>query len=205
LEIEQYMQALGGQARAASRRLSRASTADKDQALMTIAQEIRTQAKVLKSENTFDLANGKEKGLDAALLDRLELTDSRIEAMAEGLEQIANLPDPIGEISNMRYLPSGIQLGQMRVPLGVIGIIYESRPNVTADAAGLCLKSGNATILRGGSEAIHSNQAIAQCIQSGLKQTDLPVEAIQVVETTDRAAVGELITMPDYVDVIVPR
>jgi glutamate-5-semialdehyde dehydrogenase len=172
---------------------------------MTIAQEIRTQAKVLKSENTLDLANGKEKGLDAALLDRLELTDSRIEAMAEGLEQIANLPDPIGEISNMRYLPSGIQLGQMRVPLGVIGIIYESRPNVTADAAGLCLKSGNATILRGGSEAIHSNQAIAQCIQSGLKQTDLPVEAIQVVETTDRAAVGELITMPDYVDVIVPR
>ncbi|MDG1687568.1 MAG: glutamate-5-semialdehyde dehydrogenase [Gammaproteobacteria bacterium] len=205
MEIEQYMQALGGQARAASRRLSRASTADKDQALMTIAQEIRTQAKVLKSENTLDLANGKEKGLDAALLDRLELTDSRIEAMAEGLEQIANLPDPIGEISNMRYLPSGIQLGQMRVPLGVIGIIYESRPNVTADAAGLCLKSGNATILRGGSEAIHSNQAIAQCIQSGLKQTDLPVEAIQVVETTDRAAVGELITMSDYVDVIVPR
>ena len=205
MEIEQYMQALGRQARAASRRLSRASTADKDQALMTIAQEIRTQAKVLKSENTLDLANGKEKGLDAALLDRLELTDSRIEAMAEGLEQIANLPDPIGEISNMRYLPSGIQLGQMRVPLGVIGIIYESRPNVTADAAGLCLKSGNATILRGGSEAIHSNQAIAQCIQSGLKQTDLPVEAIQVVETTDRAAVGELITMPDYVDVIVPR
>ena len=205
MEIEQYMQTLGGQARAASRLLSRASTADKNQALMTIAQEIRTQAKVLKSENTLDLANGKEKGLDAALLDRLELTDSRIEAMAEGLEQIANLPDPIGEISNMRYLPSGIQLGQMRVPLGVIGIIYESRPNVTADAAGLCLKSGNATILRGGSEAIHSNQAIAQCIQSGLKQTDLPVEAIQVVETTDRAAVGELITMPDYVDVIVPR
>ena len=205
MEIEQYMQALGGQARAASRRLSRASTADKDQALMTIAQEIRTQAKVLKYENTLDLANGKEKGLDAALLDRLELTDSRIEAMAEGLEQIANLPDPIGEISNMRYLPSGIQLGQMRVPLVVIGIIYESRPNVTADAAGLCLKSGNATILRGGSEAIHSNQAIAQCIQSGLKQTDLPVEAIQVVETTDRAAVGELITMSDYVDVIVPR
>ena len=140
MEIEQYMQALGGQARAASRRLSRASTADKDQALMTIAQEISTQAKVLKSENTLDLANGKEKGLDAALLDRLELTDSRIEAMAEGLEQIANLLDPIGEISNMRYLPSGIQLGQMRVPLGVIWIIYESRPNVTADAAGLCLK-----------------------------------------------------------------
>jgi len=205
LDIEQYMQTLGGQARAASRLLSRASTADKNQALMTIAQEIRTQAKVLKSENALDLANGKEKGLDAALLDRLELTDSRIESMAEGLEQIANLPDPIGEISNMRYLPSGIQLGQMRVPLGVIGIIYESRPNVTADAAGLCLKSGNATILRGGSEAIHSNQAIAQCIQSGLKQADLPMKAIQVVETTDREAVGELITMPDYVDVIVPR
>ena len=205
MDIEQYMQTLGGQARAASRLLSRASTADKNQALMTIAQEIRAQAEGLKSENALDLANGKEKGLDTALLDRLELTDSRIESMAEGLEQIANLPDPIGEISNMRYLPSGIQLGQMRVPLGVIGIIYESRPNVTADAAGLCLKSGNATILRGGSEAIHSNQAIAQCIQSGLKQTDLPVEAIQVVETTDRAAVGELITMPDYVDVIVPR
>jgi glutamate-5-semialdehyde dehydrogenase len=185
--------------------LSRASTADKNQALMAIAQEVRAAVETLKAQNTLDLIAGKEKGLDAALLDRLELTDSRIESMAEGLEQIAGLPDPIGEVSEMRYLPSGIQLGQMRVPLGVIGIIYESRPNVTADAAGLCLKSGNATILRGGSEAIHSNQAIAECIKKGLKHAGLPMEAIQVVETTDRAAVGELITMPDYVDVIVPR
>jgi glutamate-5-semialdehyde dehydrogenase len=205
LDIERYMQTLGRQAREASRALSRASTATKNHALLTIAREIREAADTLKTQNALDLAAGKEKGLEAALLDRLELTDSRIESMAEGLEQIANLADPVGEISNMRYLPSGIQLGQMRVPLGVIGIIYESRPNVTADAAGLCLKSGNATILRGGSEAIHSNQAIAACIQAGLEQAGLPIEAVQVVETTDRAAVGQLITMPDYVDVIVPR
>jgi glutamate-5-semialdehyde dehydrogenase len=205
LDIEQYMHTLGTQARAASRALSRASTQTKNHALLTIASAIRDAADTLKEQNVLDLAAGKVKGLDAALLDRLELTDGRIEAMAEGLEQIANLADPVGEISNMRYLPSGIQLGQMRVPLGVIGIIYESRPNVTADAAGLCLKSGNATILRGGSEAIHSNQAIARCIQSGLKLAGLPTEAVQVVETTDRAAVGTLITMTDTVDVIVPR
>lgn len=205
MDIEQYMHTLGTQARAASRALSRASTQAKNHALHTIASAIRGAADTLKEQNSLDLAAGKAKGLDAALLDRLELTDSRIEAMAEGLEQIANLADPVGEISNMRYLPSGIQLGQMRVPLGVIGIIYESRPNVTADAAGLCLKSGNATILRGGSEAIHSNQAIAHCIQSGLKLAGLPTEAVQVVETTDRAAVGALITMTDTVDVIVPR
>ncbi|MFT7234923.1 MAG: glutamate-5-semialdehyde dehydrogenase [Methylophagaceae bacterium] len=205
LNIELYMQTLGSQARQASRLMSRASTNVKNHALLTIAREIREAADRLKIQNGLDLTSGKQKGLEAALLDRLELTDSRIESMAEGLEQIANLSDPVGEISNMRYLPSGIQLGQMRVPLGVIGIIYESRPNVTADAAGLCLKSGNATILRGGSEAIYSNQAIAACIQSGLKQAGLPIEAVQVVETTDRAAVGQLITMPDYVDVIVPR
>lgn len=205
MDIEQYMHTLGTQARAASRALSRASTQTKNHALLTIASAIRDAADTLKEQNVLDLAAGKVKGLDAALLDRLELTDGRIEAMAEGLEQIANLADPVGEISNMRYLPSGIQLGQMRVPLGVIGIIYESRPNVTADAAGLCLKSGNATILRGGSEAIHSNQAIARCIQSGLKLAGLPTEAVQVVETTDRAAVGTLITMTDTVDVIVPR
>jgi glutamate-5-semialdehyde dehydrogenase len=205
LDIEQYMHTLGTQARKASRALSRASTQAKNHALLAIASAIRDAADTLKEQNALDLAAGKAKGLDAALLDRLALTDSRIEAMAEGLEQIASLADPVGGISNMRYLPSGIQLGQMRVPLGVIGIIYESRPNVTADAAGLCLKSGNATILRGGSEAIHSNQAIAHCIQSGLKQAGLPTEAVQVVETTDRAAVGQLITMTDTVDVIVPR
>ncbi|MCX4190110.1 glutamate-5-semialdehyde dehydrogenase [Methylophaga sp. OBS3] len=205
MDITQYMQALGQQAREASRALARAGTDQKNTALIAMAAAIRASAETLKQENAKDLAAGKAKGLDAALLDRLTLTDARIEGMAEGLEQIANLPDPVGEISNMNYRPSGIQLGQMRVPLGVIGIIYESRPNVTADAAGLCLKSGNATILRGGSEAMYSNQAIAACIKEGLKLADLPESAIQVVETTDRAAVGELITMPEYVDVIVPR
>ena len=151
------------------------------------------------------MKSGQEKGLDAALLDRLTLTDARIESMAEGLEQIAALADPVGEVSDMTYRPSGIQLGKMRVPLGVVGIIYESRPNVTADAAALCLKSGNATILRGGSEAIHSNQAIAACIKRGLNLVGLPETVIQVVETTDREAVGALITMSEYVDVIVPR
>ncbi|MGB5426560.1 MAG: glutamate-5-semialdehyde dehydrogenase, partial [Gammaproteobacteria bacterium] len=159
----------------------------------------------LKTENDKDLAAGKQHGLDAALLDRLELTDARIAAMAEGLREIALLPDPVGSISNMNYRPSGIQVGRMRVPLGVIGIIYESRPNVTADAAGLCLKSGNAAILRGGSEAMHSNQAIARYIHQGLAEAGLPVAVVQVIETTDRAAVGELIRMQEYVDVIVPR
>lgn len=164
VNIAAYMQKLGEQARAASRVLARATTSSKNSALMAIAEAIRTQKAKLQLANQQDLDAGKAKGLDAAMLDRLTLTDQRIESMAEGLEQIAALADPIGEISDMRYRPSGIQLGQMRVPLGVIGIIYESRPNVTADAAGLCLKSGNATILRGGSEAIHSNQAIAACI-----------------------------------------
>ncbi len=205
MDIISYMQTMGREARQASRALARASTQDKNTALLAMAAEIRASRATLQQQNELDLAAGKEKGLDAALLDRLALTDARIEAMAEGIEQVANLADPVGKISDMRYLPSGIQLGQMRVPIGVIGIIYESRPNVTADAAALCLKSGNATILRGGSEAIHSNQAIARCIQAGLTAAGLPITAIQVVETTDRAAVGQLITMPDYVDVIVPR
>ncbi len=205
MEIETYMQELGLQAREASRLLSRSGTEEKNRALQEIAREIRQSVAILKKHNAQDLQAGKAKGLDAALLDRLELTDARIEGMAEGLEQIAALPDPVGEISHMTYRPSGIQLGQMRVPLGVIGIIYESRPNVTADAAGLCLKSGNATILRGGSEAMHSNQAIAACIHRGLAQAGLPASAVQVVNTTDRDAVGKLITMTDYVDVIVPR
>ncbi|OUR74429.1 glutamate-5-semialdehyde dehydrogenase [Methylophaga sp. 41_12_T18] len=205
MDINQYMQTLGQQARQASRALARADTATKNTALTVIAEQIRKNAALLQQENARDLQAGKDKGLDAALLDRLELTDARIESMAEGIEQVAVLADPIGEISDMTYRPSGIQLGQMRVPLGVIGIIYESRPNVTADAAALCLKSGNATILRGGSEAIYSNQAIAKCIHRGLEKAGLPVTAIQVVETTDREAVGQLITMPEYVDVIVPR
>ena len=205
MDVIEYMQTLGQQARDASRVLARAGTETKNQALLAMANEIRASADTLKMENERDIQAGIQKGLDSALLDRLTLTDVRIEAMAEGLEQIAALADPVGEISNMTYRPSGIQLGRMRVPLGVVGIIYESRPNVTADAAALCLKSGNATILRGGSEAIHSNQAIAACIRRGLEQAGLPDSAVQVVQTTDREAVGQLITMPDYVDVIVPR
>jgi glutamate-5-semialdehyde dehydrogenase len=199
------MHTLGKQARLASRKLASAGTDIKNRALLAIATDIRANAELLKQENLRDVTAGKDKGLDSALLDRLTLTDARIESMAEGLEQIAALPDPVGEVSDMTYRPSGIQLGKMRVPLGVVGIIYESRPNVTADAAALCLKSGNATILRGGSEAIHSNQAIAACIKRGLNLVSLPETVIQVVETTDREAVGALITMSDYVDVIVPR
>jgi glutamate-5-semialdehyde dehydrogenase len=205
VDIQHYMQTLGQHARTASRAISRAGTNAKNNALLAMASEIRAAAETLKQQNALDLETGKAKGLDPASLDRLALTDARIEGMAEGLEQIAALPDPVGEISDMNYRPSGIQLGKMRVPLGVIGIIYESRPNVTADAAGLCLKSGNATILRGGSEAIYSNQAIAACIHRGLESAGLPATSVQVVETTDRAAVGELITMTEYVDVIVPR
>jgi glutamate-5-semialdehyde dehydrogenase len=205
VDIQHYMQTLGQHARTASRAISRAGTNAKNNALLAMASEIRAATETLKQQNALDLEAGKAKGLDPASLDRLALTDARIEGMAEGLEQIAALPDPVGEISDMNYRPSGIQLGKMRVPLGVIGIIYESRPNVTADAAGLCLKSGNATILRGGSEAIHSNKAIAACIHRGLESAGLPTTSVQVVETTDRAAVGELITMTEYVDVIVPR
>lgn len=173
--------------------------------MLAIAEQLGLQTDFLAAENAKDLLAGKEKGLDAALLDRLELTPARIQAMIEGLQEVAALPDPIGAISDLDYRPSGIQVGKMRVPLGVIGIIYESRPNVTVDAAALCLKSGNACILRGGSESIHSNKAIASCIAKGLEQAGLPMQAVQVVETTDRAAVGELITLNDYVDVIVPR
>jgi glutamate-5-semialdehyde dehydrogenase len=204
-DIPQYMQSVGERARIAARAMGRADSGMKDAALTAIAAAIEDATDSLKSENEKDLVSGRQHGLDAALLDRLELNDARINAMAEGLREIALLPDPVGSISDMNYRPSGIQVGRMRVPLGVIGIIYESRPNVTADAAGLCLKSGNATILRGGSEAIHSNQAISKCIHQGLAEAGLPADAVQVIETTDRAAVGELIRMKDYVDVIVPR
>ena len=200
-----YIQALGARARRAARLVARADTHRKNAALRAMAEAIERDAERLQTENALDLAAGRERGLDAALLDRLELNDARIVGMAEGLRQIAALPDPIGEIAGLSYRPSGIQVGRMRVPLGVIGIIYESRPNVTADAAGLCLKSGNAAILRGGSEALRSNQAIAACIRAGLERAGLPAEAVQVVETTDRTAVGALITLPEYVDVIVPR
>ena len=203
--IKTYMQQVGQRARAASRQMALADTAAKNRALEAIAQAIVDGSARLISENAKDVAAAKTNGLDAASVDRLTLTDKTIRSMAEGLRQIAQLPDLIGEISEMKYRPTGIQVGRMRVPLGVIGIIYESRPNVTADAAGLCLKSGNAAILRGGSEAIHSNQAIAACVHAGLKAAGLPETAVQVITTTDRAAVGELITMKEYVDVIVPR
>ena len=205
VDVKQYMQQVGQQARQAARVLVRTPTGPKNKALLATAEAILARETELLAENRKDMEAGAAKGLDAALLDRLELTPDRIAAMAEGLHQVAALPDPVGEITDMNYRPSGIQVGKMRVPLGVIGIIYESRPNVTADAAALCLKSGNAAILRGGSEAQHSNQAIAACIHEGLKAAGLPVEVVQVVETTDRAAVGELITMAQYVDVIVPR
>jgi len=203
--IAEMMQDLGKQAKKASRKLLSVTTQQKNTALNLIADELIKNADKLKIENEKDLQNGRDNGLTPAMIDRLALTDSVIEGMAEGLRQIASLNDPIGEITDMKYLPSGIQLGQMRVPLGVVGIIYESRPNVTIDAAALCLKSSNATILRGGSEAIHSNKALAQCIQSALKATGLPEAAVQVVPTTDRAAVGELITMTESIDVIIPR
>ena len=204
-DVARYMAELGQRARQASRQLASASTGKKDQALAAIAGALEKDREHLKAENGKDLEAGRAKGLDAALLDRLELNDARIDTMIEGLQQIAGLADPIGEIFDMHYRPTGIQVGRMRVPLGVVGIIYESRPNVTADAAALCLKSGNATILRGGSEAFHSNQAIAANIARGLETAGLPVDAVQVVATTDRAAVGAMITMPESVDVIIPR
>ena len=205
LDIRQYMQDVGMRARRAAVLMSRAETAAKDAALLAMAAGVEQARDRLIAENAKDLDAGRRDGLDDALLDRLTLNAERIAGMAEGLRQIAALPDPVGEITDLKYRPSGIQVGRMRVPLGVIGIVYESRPNVPADAAGLCLKSGNASILRGGSEAIHSNQAIAVCIQAGLKAAGLPEDAVQVVTTTDRAAVGELITLKPYVDVIVPR
>lgn len=204
-DIATYMQDLGSKARTASRKLAAASTAEKNSALQAIADDLDQSRDALIAENKKDLQAGVEEGLDAALLDRLELTPARIDSMIEGLRQIAALPDPIGEIFDMNYRPTGIQVGRMRVPLGVVGIIYESRPNVTADAAALCLKSGNATVLRGGSEAFHSNQAIATSVQRGLEQAGLPTAAVQVVATTDREAVGQMIAMPDYIDVIIPR
>ena len=204
-DVKDYMQSLGSRAREASLAIGRAETGVKNNALLAIADAIESARVKLIEENRKDLDAGRKSGLDAALLDRLELNDARIAGMAEGLRQIATLPDPVGEITDLAYRPSGIQVGKMRVPLGVIGIIYESRPNVTADAAGLCLKSGNAAILRGGSEAIYSNQAIAACIHKGLASAGLPEEVVQVIEVTDRAAVGELIRMKEFVDVIVPR
>ena len=203
--IKAYMKQIGQQARAASREMALADTAAKNRALKAIAETILDSAAQLVAENARDVTTAKANGLDAASIDRLTLTEKTIRSMAEGLCQIAQLPDLIGEISEMKYRPTGIQVGKMRVPLGVVGINYESRPNVTADAAGLCLKSGNAAILRGGSEAIHSNQAIAAWVHAGLRAAGLPETAVQVVNTTDRAAVGELITMKEYVDVIVPR
>ena len=205
MDIKQYMNDLGMRARKASRAMAKADSASKNRALSLIAAAIRREAGALRAANELDLAAAKASGMDAAMLDRLSLSDKAIATMAQGLEQIVSLSDPIGEISNMKYRPSGIQVGQMRVPLGVIGIIYEARPNVTVDAAGLCIKSGNATILRGGSEAIHCNQALASLVKEGLAGAGLPADAVQIVATTDRAAVGELITMPQYVDVIVPR
>ncbi|MBP6365746.1 MAG: glutamate-5-semialdehyde dehydrogenase [Nitrosomonas sp.] len=204
-DIKNYMQSIGREARAASRLAAKADTATKNHALTAMANAIRRDEALLLAANAKDLDNARAKGLEAAMIDRLTLSAKGVATMAEGLLQIAALADPIGEISGLNYRPSGIQVGKMRVPLGVIGIIYEARPNVTADAAGLCLKAGNAAILRGGSEAIHSNQAIAACVQEGLKLAGLPETAVQVIETTDRAAVGELITMKDFVDVIVPR
>ena len=204
-DVREYMRTLGERARRAASAMARAETAAKNAALHAMADALERARDTLISENARDLDAGRRDGMDEAQLDRLTLNAERIGGMAEGLRQIAQLPDPVGEITDLNYRPSGIQVGRMRVPLGVIGIIYESRPNVTADAAGLCLKSGNAAILRGGSEAIHSNQAIAACIQAGLKQAGLPEDAVQVVATTDRAAVGALITMKQHVDVIVPR
>ena len=203
--VKDYMATLGRQAREASRLVAAASTGAKNHALLATADALNGAREALAAANAKDMDAGRTNGLDAALLDRLELTPDRIDAMIEGLRQVAALPDPCGEITDLSYRPSGIQVGKMRVPLGVVGIIYESRPNVTIDAASLCLKSGNATILRGGSEAIHSNQAIADCVKQGLREAGLPEAAVQVIETTDRAAVGELITMPEFVDVIVPR
>ncbi|MBF5009804.1 glutamate-5-semialdehyde dehydrogenase [Burkholderia pseudomultivorans] len=205
MDIDQYMTDLGRRARHASRAMARASTAAKNAALEAVAQAIERDAQALKDANARDVARAREKGLDAAFVDRLTLSDKALKTMVEGLRQVASLADPIGEIGNLKFRPSGIQVGQMRVPLGVIGIIYESRPNVTIDAAALCLKSGNATILRGGSEALESNTALARLIGEGLAAAGLPQDAVQVVETADRAAVGKLITMTEYVDVIVPR
>ena len=204
-DVTAYMQNVGKEARAASRALAAANTGDKNAALMAIHEVLKNAKQDILAANTVDMDNGQKNDLDAALLDRLELNDARFDGMLQGLKDVAALPDPIGEVTDMTYRPSGIHLGKMRVPLGVVGMIYESRPNVTLEAASLALKSGNAIILRGGSEAFESNQAIARCILEGLKNVGMSEYSVQVLETTDRAAVGELITMTEYVDVIVPR
>ena len=205
MKIRDYIHSMGRTARAAARAMARAETGLKNAALSAIAERFSERQAQIFEANSADLAAARKNHLASALLDRLELTPGRLEAMADGLLQVAGLADPVGEISGMNYRPTGIQVGQMRVPLGVVGIIYESRPNVTADAAGLCIKSGNAVILRGGSEAIHSNKAIAECIRDGLRSAGLPENAVQVVETTDRAAVGELLALNEFIDVIIPR
>ena len=205
MHIEQYMQTVGSAARTAARLIARADSNAKNDALRAIAAAIRRESATLVAANQEDLAAARAAGLEVAMLDRLTLSAQGVAAMAAGIEQVAALPDPVGEITDLKYRPSGIQVGRMRVPLGVIGIIYEARPNVTADAAALCLKSGNASILRGGSEAIRCNQAIAALVQEGLASAGLPATAVQVIETTDRAAVGHLIRMREFVDVIVPR
>ena len=205
LPVKEYMQSLGVRARAASQLIANADGQTKNKALNAIATALLDSQAELVSENQKDMQAGQASGLAEALLDRLELTPARIEGMANGLRQIAMLPEPIGEISEMKFQPSGLQIGKMRVPVGVIGIIYESRPNVTADAAALCLKAGNATILRGGSEAIHSNKSVTACIKRGLDLAGLPSDAVQFVETTDRAAVLELIQMQEHIDVVIPR
>jgi glutamate-5-semialdehyde dehydrogenase len=205
MDIQAYMRQTGQQARAASQALARATTALKNQALLATALALKEKQDDLLAANEKDVSAGRERGLDDALLDRLSIDEARVGGMIESLEQIAALPDPIGAISDLVYRPSGIRVGKMRVPLGVVGIIYESRPNVTADAAALCMKAGNAVILRGGSEAINSNQAISACIHRGLEQAGLPAQAVQLIQTTDRAAVGELLRLKQFVDVIVPR
>ncbi|MES2015097.1 MAG: glutamate-5-semialdehyde dehydrogenase [Pseudomonadota bacterium] len=205
MNITEYMTDVGQRARAASRAMARADSATRNRALLLIADAVQRDAALLRAANQVDLDAARAAGLAPAMLDRLALSDAAIATMVEGLRQIVALPDPIGEISNMKFRPSGIQVGQMRVPLGVIGIIYEARPNVTVDAAGLCIKSGNATILRGGSEAINCNRALAKIVAEGLLGAGLPADGVQIVDTIDRAAVGALITMPQYVDVIVPR
>ncbi len=204
-DVKTYMLAVGEKARSTSRLIGRAETAAKNRALLAIANRLEAGTDALVSENAKDLEAGRAKGMDAAMLDRLTLSAKSVKAMADGVREVAALADPVGEITGLAYRPSGIQVGRMRVPLGVIGIIYESRPNVTADAAALCLKSGNACILRGGSEAIHSNRAIAAHIRAGLAEASLPEDAVQLIETIDRAAVGELLRMEKFVDVIVPR
>ena len=205
MNIPEYMEQVGRQARAASRTMARADSATRNRALLLIADAIVRDAALLRAANQLDLDAATASGLAPAMVDRLNLSEAAIATMVEGLRQMVALPDPIGEISNMKFRPSGIQVGQMRVPLGVIGIIYEARPNVTVDAAGLCIKSGNATILRGGSEAINCNRALAAIVAEGLAGAGLPAHGVQIVDTIDRAAVGAMITMPQYIDVIVPR